>query len=339
MRLERMKTSKDIREWAVISIILCRVALLVWIVGYLLSKLTGTGEIDATFKLITGILVVPLMIVILYPLISVIYNFFKKSTKKEIKKNITNNKCTTEYLDLNHNISTSNSPYYGVAQKDDKHEIKGENSRESNIEKKTKDIININHLNNWLDDYPWLTGHLGNPQASVWFIAENPSLKKVIWVDKKFTGKTANNQWSYSVKECELFRDAITEAGLKSGNPASNEGWNCYITNAIKEPESVKKRNENMTTMSLEEQTKRWLKVLQYEIDNGNPKVLVALGKKVERILNIMVRNGLKCPPIERIHHYSYIMLRPEAGTKRGPRHPERIVEFKESIRGIAQSY
>jgi len=47
MRLERMKTSKDIREWAVISIILCRVALLVWIVGYLLSKLTGTGEIDA----------------------------------------------------------------------------------------------------------------------------------------------------------------------------------------------------------------------------------------------------------------------------------------------------
>jgi len=210
--------------------------------------------------------------------------------------------------------------------------------RKSKIEQLIKDIISNDNLNNWLGDYPWLEGYLGNPQACIWFIAENPSLNKVLWADKKFTDNTVNTQWSYSVPECKLLRDAMTEAGLKSGNPALNKGWNCYITNAIKEPEIVKDRNKNKRKY-IEEQTERWLPVLQYEINSGNPQILIALGKQTESILKLMVKKGLKCPPIKRVHHYSYIMLRPEAGSKRGPRHPERIKEFKESISAIAELY
>jgi len=48
---------------------------------------------------------------------------------------------------------------------------------------------------------------------------------------------------------------------------------------------------------------------------------------------------GLLAPKIEQIHHYSYIMLRPEAGKRRGPAHPERIKEFKQSIIDIKEKY
>ena len=87
------------------------------------------------------------------------------------------------------------------------------------------------------------------------------------------------------------------------------------------------------------EQAERWMPTLQKQIDSGNPKVLVVLGLQSEKIIKHMVKLGLKTPKIEKIHHYSYIMLRPESGTHRGPRHPERILEFKESIKLIAKKY
>jgi hypothetical protein len=52
-----------------------------------------------------------------------------------------------------------------------------------------------------------------------------------------------------------------------------------------------------------------------------------------------MNKIGLMSPTIEQVHHYSYIMMRPEAGTRRGPRHPDRIKEFKQSIVDIANKY
>ena len=37
-------------------------------------------------------------------------------------------------------------------------------------------VLLNNHLYNYLQDYPWLKGYLGDPKASVWFIGENPSI-------------------------------------------------------------------------------------------------------------------------------------------------------------------
>lgn len=202
-----------------------------------------------------------------------------------------------------------------------------------------KEVINKNQLYDWFNQFDWLTGFLGNPNSPIWFIGENPSLTYVRSVDRRSIEKSENLQWNIHDGD-RLLRDAITEAGLKQGAPELNEHWSCYITNAIKEPEIVRERNEKKRNPQYwKEQAERWLPVLQKQIDSGNPKVLVALGGQAHKILNHMVKHGLKTPEIEKIHHYSYIMMRPEAGTSRGPRHPDRIIEFKESIKKIAKKY
>lgn len=202
-----------------------------------------------------------------------------------------------------------------------------------------KETIYNSQLENWFHEFPWLTGFLGNPNSSIWFIGENPSLNGVKNVDKRSSEKTENLQWN-SHDGDRLLRDAITEAGLKNGTPERNEGWNCYITNAIKEPEMVSERNEKKNNSQYwKEQAERWLLTLQKQIDTGNPKVLVLLGGQTEKIVKYMMKIGLKVPAIEKIHHYSYIMFRPEAATRRGPRHPSRIKEFKESVKLIANKY
>lgn len=202
-----------------------------------------------------------------------------------------------------------------------------------------KEIIQRDHLDNWFDDYPWLTGQLGNINSSVWFIGENPSLYGVRNIDRRSVDKTENLQWNSSSGD-KLLREALSESGLKHGSPGSNKGWECYITNAIKEPEIVKERNKKKRDSSYgEKQAERWMPVLQEQIHAGKPEVLVALGGEVEKILKYMIKIGLKAPKIEKIYHYSYIMKYPEVGTRRCRGHPDRILEFKNSVSQIAIAY
>lgn len=200
-------------------------------------------------------------------------------------------------------------------------------------------VIRENDLENWLEEYPWLIGYIGNPAKPVWFIGENPSLKSVIAVHRRSQTASENLQWN-SHDGDRLLRESITEAGLKSGDPASDEGWKCYITNAIKEPEIVKIRNAQKSDNRFwQEQAKRWLPLLQRQIDSGAPRVLVALGGQTHKILMHMRSLGLTCPPVIKINHYSYVMFRPEARTRRRPRDPDRISEFKSSITAVAKAY
>ena len=202
-----------------------------------------------------------------------------------------------------------------------------------------KRVIRDHHLEDWLGAYPWLTGCLGDPSASIWFIGENPSLAGVEAVDKRSRIKSENLQWN-SHDGDRLFREAIVEAGLKAGLPEAEGGWRCYVTNAIKAPEVVALRNKKKSRSRYwKEQAEIWLPVLQRQIDSGKPKVLVALGEEVFKIVNYMKSRSLRCPPLEKISHYSYVMFRPEAGSKRGPIHHDRILEFKRSIHDLAQRY
>lgn len=197
------------------------------------------------------------------------------------------------------------------------------------------ETIASNNLYNWIDDYPWLTGYLGTINSSIWFLGENPSLNQVGKQAKKSI-LDENLQWNASAGD-HLLRDALTEAGLKTGDPSSNYGWTCYITNVIKEPEIVNERNRKKSDSSYwKSQAEMWLPVLQKQIDLGSPKLLVTLGGQADKILRYMKKLGLKAPKHVKIHHYSYIMLRPESGTKRGPRHPDRIREFKLSVKHLA---
>ncbi|NTU45912.1 MAG: hypothetical protein HGA99_10445 [Chlorobiaceae bacterium] len=200
-----------------------------------------------------------------------------------------------------------------------------------------REVISENGLYDWFDDFPWLTGYIGDISSPIWFLGENPSLSQV---DKQSRKENLNEnlQWNASAGD-QLLREAITEAGLKSGDPATNEGWKCYISNVIKEPEIVNKRNKKKSDSSYwKEQSDMWLPVLQKKIEIGSPKLIVTLGGQADKIFQYILKNKLVSPEHVKIHHYSYIMLRPESGTKRGPRHPERIKEFKESIVQLAKN-
>lgn len=192
-------------------------------------------------------------------------------------------------------------------------------------------------LYDWLKDFPWKTGYIGNPKSAIWFIGENPNLESMKKIDKQFKIKTSNMQWNNSPGD-KLLREAITEAGLKIGMPNKNRGWNCYITNVIKEPEIVSERNrKKQNSRYWKLQAGIWMPILQYEIDHGNPHILIAMGSQVMMILNYMKKLGLDCPIIKSIPHYSYIMSYPERNSNRGPGHPQRMNDFKNKIARITQ--
>ncbi len=197
-----------------------------------------------------------------------------------------------------------------------------------------QDAIKAHGLCDWFEKYPWLTGSIGDIHAPVWFLAENPSLSQL---DKQAMKPDLNENLQWNASEGDhLLREAITEAGLKAGDPKKDEGWTCYISNVDKGPDIAGKRRRD--TIFLKCRAAMWIPVLQKQVDLGSPKILVTLGNNADEILRHMRRLGLRAPGSEKIHHYSYIMMRPESGGKRRPRgHPERIKEFKDSIADIAK--
>ena len=202
-----------------------------------------------------------------------------------------------------------------------------------------KKVIKKYNLYDYFKDYPWLTGYIGNLNSTVWFVAENPSLSGVKNVHNRHTEHTENLQWNSHSGDW-LLRNSLTEFGFKKGDSYENVGWNCYITNVIKEPETVGIRNKKKQNKKYwQEQALHWLPILQLQINNGKPKVLVAIGGQALEILNFMKLNGLKSPQFDKIPHYSYIMKRPDRKTNLGPGHPTRIKEFKDEILRIKNKY
>lgn len=120
-------------------------------------------------------------------------------------------------------------------------------------------------------DYPWLTGCLGDPFAPVWFVAENPSLTQV----QRAIGNSPELQWSVSDGD-KLFRKMLVKHGFKH-TPADNEGgWNCYITDVIKSAAFV--TEWNLSPKKLQRRVaEAWTPVLTFELEQGKPRVVVAL--------------------------------------------------------------
>jgi hypothetical protein len=184
-------------------------------------------------------------------------------------------------------------------------------------------------------EYPWLTGCLGDRSAPVWLIAENPSLNQVRRLDADATPEA---QWSASRGD-ELLRHALVEADLKTGDPFEAGGWNCWLTDVIKSADVVTKWAK--TSAAYKKQVAEWwAPVLRYELEQGRPRHLIVLGKNADSYLSHLERNGLlpQLPPRTRVAHYSYIAMRPETATGRGPGHPGRIAEWTTQIVNAATS-
>jgi hypothetical protein len=182
------------------------------------------------------------------------------------------------------------------------------------------------------DDYPWVTGYLGDPFASVWFIAESPSLSRVEAAAR--TPQTMEMQWSVSPGD-KLFRRMLSKHGFKRGDPFEPGGWRCYITDVIKSSYRVKDWQKTADEVRLAV-AEVWAPVLRFELEHGHPKLLVVLGRKTLTPLEHLVRKRL-LPPLPEtitIYHYSYIGSRPQG--KLGPLHPDRIAAWDADFARIA---
>ena len=179
-------------------------------------------------------------------------------------------------------------------------------------------------------DHPWLHGWLGDVSSPVWFVAENPSATQVDRIHSATS--TPEDQWAASRGD-RLFRDTLVEHDLKDGEPMAPGGWRCYITNVMKSEVYVHDwngtRNEQQLAVA-----EMWAPVLHFELEHGQPELLIVLGGNAyEAIMHLSRRQLLPdLPPIARLHHYSYVMMRPHRKRGLGPGDPARQTEWRTQL-------
>lgn len=184
-------------------------------------------------------------------------------------------------------------------------------------------------------EHPWLTGWLGDPSAPVWFVAENPSATQVDRIHSDHA--TVDAQWAASRGD-RLLREGIVDAGVKVGGLMEPGGWRCYLTDVMKS--EVRVTDWHGTSAEAKRHVaEAWAPVLRFELEFGRPKVLIVLGEAARMQLARLEAQPLigRLPLVERVHHYSYVMMRPDNARKLGPGAPERQAEWKKAVIAAAR--
>jgi Uracil DNA glycosylase superfamily len=181
-------------------------------------------------------------------------------------------------------------------------------------------------------EYPWLTGQLGDPWAPVWFIAESPSLGQV---ERVGPGATKNTQWNISNADA-LLRRMLVEAGFKDPPGEGPDGWRCYITDVIKSAEHAKAMG-NRSQANRDEMATAWAPALCWELEHGNPRLIITVGRSADRLLKRLIRDGgIKCPlPLEFVTHYTSIARFPDHLGRRAM-HPDRVADYARDFQRLA---
>lgn len=138
------------------------------------------------------------------------------------------------------------------------------------------------------------------------------------------------DQWNVSHGD-KLFREQLVTHGFKSGAPDSAGGWQCYITDVIK---SVTRTSE-LTPATKRELAEAWAPVLKWELEYGQPTIVVSVGRDPDRLLSHLLRQRL-IPPLPRrmmVYHYAYLASHAEGHL--GPNHPERIRSWSEQFAAV----
>lgn len=161
-----------------------------------------------------------------------------------------------------------------------------------------------------IKDYSWLYGALGCVPASVMFICQNPSLKPMRTahtntidgappdIEAQWWGGEKNNA-------AKRFRFALYQTGLKTTPPSERGGWNCYITNVVKEA-NITAEQRTLNTEELCEQSRRWSEILKWELSQVKPLHVICVGGKAAKSVTTLQRNGdLQSFCVHSIWHYS----------------------------------
>ena len=167
--------------------------------------------------------------------------------------------------------------------------------------------IGTRHAYRQIREFPWLYGALGQVPCDVMFICENPSLGGVQKADLRTIGggdAGIEDQWAGGVKSncIKRFRPALCQCGLKTTGPQELGGWQCYITNVIKEADVVRDFNaRNKEAIAVE-----WAVVLQWEISEVSPLMLFTVGNSAGRLLRFLQQRKLiPSIPTCGVTHYS----------------------------------
>lgn len=210
-------------------------------------------------------------------------------------------------------------------------------SFESGLAAKIDQTFRANsHLRDHRREFPWWTGSLGNPNAGIWFLAERPSDFRLRQVAKR-PGFVASPELQWAISNGDmLFRKALVAAGFKSGELTSEGGWNCYITNLIKDCGKIGKKRDRLPRAMI------WSEVLQWELSTSKPRLVVVMGDAVAELFpQVLAERGVPAPHVIPVPSYTYVASKPERtlkGTRR-PGHPQRIEEYVRTFQRIRTEF
>jgi len=161
-----------------------------------------------------------------------------------------------------------------------------------------------------IEEFPWLYGALGKVPSDVMFICENPSTTgvKKAHVDTIDGGRPdIEAQWwggSTDNAACR-FRVALCQLKLKTTRPRERGGWECYITNVIKQS-NVPKDQELLPSATKRQQARDWADILQWELEHVKPKYVFCVGGNASTYVQMLQREGkLGQFPVYEVPHYS----------------------------------
>ena len=147
-------------------------------------------------------------------------------------------------------------------------------------------------------DYSWLYGALGSVPSDVMFVCENPNITAI----KRAHGDTIDGgapdieaQWWGGRKNpaAKRFRPVLCELGLKSNRADARGGWNCYITNVVKEANVAGIDQRKKTRRELYEQASDWADILTWELEQVQPNHVFCVGGSAYKAVTRLQRNGL----------------------------------------------
>jgi hypothetical protein len=161
-----------------------------------------------------------------------------------------------------------------------------------------------------VEDFPWLYGALGQVPSDVMFICENPSIAgiKKAHIDTIDGGPPdIEAQWWGGSTDfaATRFRVALFQLGLKATGPRERGGWNCYITNVIKQSEKaiIHEKTDNEIKRQM---ARDWADILHWEIDHVKPKYVFCVGGAAHTYVRLLQRERLlKNFPLYEVCHYS----------------------------------
>jgi hypothetical protein len=161
-----------------------------------------------------------------------------------------------------------------------------------------------------IEEYRYLYGALGAVPADVMFICENPSLAGVAQahvqtidggppdIEAQWWGGPTNNA-------AKRFRAVLHELGLKTTRPEQRGGWQCYITNVIKEANVAGEQNALLPSAH-EQQARIWADILDWEVGEVSPRHVFCVGGRAAAAVKKLQREGLlRTFPAHKIWHYS----------------------------------